>query len=231
MAAVIWCRLLYSNEIAAGGSSSPVDGQLVKKIASGGDVFTFRTNFTDEVSRIPSFTYMLACNDRPCINPPDALSTCSIYEFQNQFFDATRFETQRLTNVRARLGDPETKSKLCRDPEWRAAVVWLVLEAWTDKLVRSNVVEQGTADLLELDGSLTLSNVCEAVFSFGSGFMVHEDITEAINEYSALHCPDCHFDTLSVQKRSATLKGFGCEAARRADSRGMTGLVLKALHK
>jgi hypothetical protein len=225
MAAVIHCRLAYSNEVSAAGSSETVDGNAVKKMASGGDAYTYRTNYTDEVTRVPSFIYVLACNERPDIKPNDAYQTCSIYEFQNEFLEEAKFR-QAGNNKRARLADTNTKTLLCNDPEYRAAIIWLIIEAYCDKPVRSEVVEVETKDILELDGSMNIQQVVDAAFEFDEsyGFMSHADIKSIVDEFADKNCPKSGYEDLSVQKRSQVIKGFGAKAERQGQARGLTGL-------
>ena len=70
--AIMGTRLLWTNEIETitPKGETFIDGNLVKKIASGGDVIYVRKQFENPYPCRHEFTMFLNCNDLPLWCPP-----------------------------------------------------------------------------------------------------------------------------------------------------------------
>lgn len=81
-------RLCFTNELKIDSDgSTKLDGNMIKKISSGGDVLQARLNHQDEITFKPQGTMFMMANDIPKIEPADALQTCVEIHCPSQFVD------------------------------------------------------------------------------------------------------------------------------------------------
>jgi len=81
-------RICFTNEIKIDkNGESKIDGNMIKKLSSGGDKIQARLNHQDEIEFKPQATFILMCNDLPIVEPTDALKTCIELHFPSQFVD------------------------------------------------------------------------------------------------------------------------------------------------
>ena len=66
-----------------------IDGNKVKKFNSGGDYFSARKNFKDEVEFKIQSSLLICCNDLPDIKPSDALQKCISFNMPSKFVNDT----------------------------------------------------------------------------------------------------------------------------------------------
>ena len=99
-------RLLYSNEISKSNSSSKIDGEIMKRLCSNGDVIECRKNYENEVHIRLQATMIVFANDLVPVDPPDAYQTMYAFKFPNEFHDA-----DEITNP----SEPMQKNWLPRD--------------------------------------------------------------------------------------------------------------------
>ena len=91
-------RINLSNELSMGTSKDPLqlDGNLIKKVASGGDVLVGRFHGGVETSFVPMFLMCMFANDMPKIVPYDEAmqNRACIIEFEKHYVEApaTSFE-------------------------------------------------------------------------------------------------------------------------------------------
>ena len=85
-------RVAFSNEIQFEVDRTRVDGNMIKRMASGGDTVEVRTNFKDEVRKKLQSTMFLCCNDFPPVSPEDAYSTLEVFKFGTTFVDRKEME-------------------------------------------------------------------------------------------------------------------------------------------
>ena len=81
-------RLLYSNEMSKMTGLSKMDGEMMKRLCSNGDVIECRRNYEDEVQIRLQATMFMFANDLPPIDPPDAYQTMLAFKFPNEFREA-----------------------------------------------------------------------------------------------------------------------------------------------
>ena len=87
-------RFCLTNEITRDESNTyKMNGNILKKLASGGDVIEARLNHQDEINFQTQVRPMIFCNDLPPITPTDAKETSSIYYFPSKFVDDERVGT------------------------------------------------------------------------------------------------------------------------------------------
>lgn len=80
------CRIIISNEIKSNGA---IDGNMIKKLASGGDSIVARNHCSGEEEFIPHFLPMLYAQDIPPIRPCDdaVLNRVRVGKFDKTFVD------------------------------------------------------------------------------------------------------------------------------------------------
>ena len=87
-------RFCLTNEITRDENNTyKMNGNILKKLASGGDVIEARLNHQDEINFQTQVRPMIFCNDLPPITPTDAKETSSIYYFPSKFVDDERVGT------------------------------------------------------------------------------------------------------------------------------------------
>tara|TARA_R110002153_G_scaffold40691_1_gene116379 strand:- start:4668 stop:6890 length:2223 start_codon:yes stop_codon:yes gene_type:complete len=89
-----WCvptefkRICFTNEMKIDAfGETKIDGNIIKKISSGGDNIQCRLNHQDEIEFKPQTTFVIMANDIPEISPTDAMKTCIEFQFPSQFVD------------------------------------------------------------------------------------------------------------------------------------------------
>ena len=81
-------RICFTNEIKIDKEGlTKLDGNILKKLSSGGDKIEARLNHSDEVQFRPQSTFVLMANDVPSIEPNDALQTCIELHYPSQFVE------------------------------------------------------------------------------------------------------------------------------------------------
>ena len=106
-------RLLYSNEMSKTNGSSKMDGEMMKRLCSNGDVIECRQNYENEMQIRLQATMFLFANDVPPIDPPDAYQTMLAFKFPNEFREA-----EEITDP----SDPIQKNWRAKDHELEAFI-------------------------------------------------------------------------------------------------------------
>jgi uncharacterized protein YdaU (DUF1376 family) len=147
-----YARLIYTNEIS---TEKKADGQMVKKVASGGDDFTARKNYKDEQTVQISGTLAVLCNERPEFTPDDCLQNCQSFLFKGEFKEAADIEKETCEHRRKRMkvADPEIKHGYCSEAETIAAFTYLLFDHYSvqkpclvDKLLHEEMQEVTVAE-------------------------------------------------------------------------------------
>jgi len=115
------CRLLVSNEFEKRKNGGEVNGNMIKKICSGGDPIEARVNNKDEIEFKLQCKYMALLNDIPEITPSDAKEKLIQFNYPYKFVDKDDKRCGKKTNLfEYREGDENIKTKL-RQPNLRNA--------------------------------------------------------------------------------------------------------------
>lgn len=115
------CRLLVSNEFEKRKNGGEVNGNMIKKICSGGDPIEARVNNKDEIEFKLQCKYMALLNDIPEITPSDAKERLIQFNYPYKFVDKDDKRCGKKTNLfEYKEGDENIKSKL-RQPRLRNA--------------------------------------------------------------------------------------------------------------
>lgn len=125
-------RLLLTNELTFDSNSKKkVNGNTIKKIASGGDTLKARKNFTNEVEFKTQGRLFMFLNDLPEIAPSDASETMTVFNFPYQFKENP---DPKLPFQKKR--DDKLKENIKADTNIRNAFLHIVLDAFKQHRVK-----------------------------------------------------------------------------------------------
>ena len=99
-------RLLLTNEITI-GEKTKINGNILKKLSSGGDKIEARVNHKDEINFKIQARVCMFCNDLPPIEPADAKETSYMFRYPSKF----------LAKDDDRLGKPLMRPKFTQNAE------------------------------------------------------------------------------------------------------------------
>ena len=97
-------RLLLTNEITI-GEKTKINGNILKKLSSGGDRIEARVNHKDEINFKIQARVCMFCNDLPPIEPADAKETSYMFRYPSKF----------LAKEDDRLGKPVLRPKFTQN--------------------------------------------------------------------------------------------------------------------
>jgi hypothetical protein len=134
-------RLAISQETPAPEMKMKVNGEMLKKLASGGDTITARRNFDREDTTFTTETTLFFMGNGSLeFDTPDVYEQCLDFSGTTQF--KTREEIQQMKDEgkpellwgRYKVKDATIKDK-AKTEEWSNATVYLMLQYYTDKAV------------------------------------------------------------------------------------------------
>lgn len=123
-------RIAYSNELRF-EPHQKLDGNMIKRVASGGDSVQLRMNYQDESQKKLQSTFFLFCNDVPPVEPEDALETMERFDMKTRF--VTQEEVQRSCLPHLRVSDPRLKQWIRSEPALVDTFLRVVLNCYQSK--------------------------------------------------------------------------------------------------
>ena len=144
-------RQTYSNELKCDGENKNVkiDGNLIKKFQSGGDVLVARKNYQNERQFHTAAKLFMNLNDMPPVSPPDALDTIMLFKFPYKFVHQDMIDDDDNLPF-FRVADPLLKTDYCRRDDVINAFIWLVCDAYKPHPVSQCLaVKEDTGGFLE----------------------------------------------------------------------------------
>eukprot|EP00798_Chlamydomonas_sp_ICE-L_P016639 gene16639-biopygen25577 len=155
-------RQTYTNEIKVdpGNKHIKLDGGLIKKFQSGGDVLKARQLYENEKALKSASRLFMNLNDLPEISAVDALDTVVVIEFPHKFVNPKDVDEAKWLKF-FRPADPSLKDGFCAREDVRDAFIWLVIDAFDQEqpLKISDVVRRDTEKLRMDEGDeLSLIN-------------------------------------------------------------------------
>lgn len=125
--AIAFKRIIFTNEMTLNeGDNLKINGNIIKKIASGGDTMMGRCNYKDEVEFKVQGTLMMCCNDLPPVSPADAYETMVPFDCPHKFVrDLTDDMAQKHPFLKRA---DESIKQFCRRPEVGDAFFWIVAD-------------------------------------------------------------------------------------------------------
>jgi hypothetical protein len=95
MADLEFARICLSNEIIMGDRSCKMDGNMVKRLASGGDEIGIRKLYRKEEKIRLQCMAFIHCNDCPAVDPKDACETLEMLSFGTKFVSKEEMDARK----------------------------------------------------------------------------------------------------------------------------------------
>lgn len=109
-------RIAISNEVSGDIKHIKIDGNMIKKFSSGGDVLEVRNLYQSENEVKLQCTPFMFCNEFPPVSPEDALQTVESFTFKTKFEDATAMkENSDAFPSYCRPSDPSIKHWMAQE--------------------------------------------------------------------------------------------------------------------
>ena len=105
-----------------------MDGNLIKKICSGGDKIQMRTNYVNEIDVRIQGTLILFNNDMPKVEPADVFQKLVPFSLPSKFVDEIN-EDDIKKNPHYKLSDPNIKKFVSKE-EVCEAFVWILIDSY-----------------------------------------------------------------------------------------------------
>jgi hypothetical protein len=204
-----YSRIATSNESAG----CWLDGNLIKKVSSGGDIIDARNLFKNIESFQNVCKYMWLNNDASRIKPVDTLKTRWLYNMKCCFVDDVN-KTQGLNGVTYYQKDDDVKQGFCNDPEVMNAFCSLLFDYYKR-------IDTSFPDELRENDEVNIDPISEAkrLFEFltdGAGW----DDSIPNDEIKQIYLDNKDsFDNLQHMKR--IMKQLGAEDYKLGSSRGL----------
>ena len=129
-------RLAITNEIKFNEEEKlKLDGNMLKKIASGGDVIQARKNFKDERNFQIGATLLMCCNDLPKISPADAYEKMVPFMCPHKFVEDLTEEEAKKEPFK-RKAESYVKDVFCAREDVGDAFFWIIADHYLPRPVR-----------------------------------------------------------------------------------------------
>jgi hypothetical protein len=156
-------RVGQANEVKLQGGKAKIDGNIVKRLASGGDEVQTRTNHKDETNKHLQCTIWLNCNEMAPVEPVDAHQTLEVFHFTSAFVSKQEMESKGKSCPKHwKEADAVIKTWI-NTPEVIDAFTMIILGAYSTKAEVPPVVS-GHSDLFKGESAVhVLDRVAEVV--------------------------------------------------------------------
>lgn len=122
-----YCRLAVSQE----NSDNWKDGDLIKKVSSGGDTIEARGLYENSVSFKTPCKYMFVGNNSARVKPADALQTQFFYQMRGIFVNDLNDITDKLENIRYYKKDDNIKINFINNDDVLNAFCSIIFDYYT----------------------------------------------------------------------------------------------------
>jgi hypothetical protein len=157
-------RIGIANEVKMQGGGSIMDGNMIKRMTSGGDLVQTRTNYKDEVNKRLQFTPVINANDVPLVEPPDAYQTLEVFSFPNAFVPAADMLAKGNACPRHWRREDPTIKMWCTDPDVIDAFTLMVLDSYAKaKLAPPDCVSNHTKQFKGASAERDIDRLAEIV--------------------------------------------------------------------
>lgn len=144
-----YARLALSQEVSNPSDNVKVDGALLKKITSGADTFSARRNFDRHDTEFKTqITLGIFGNYTLVSDSRDVWDTCFEVHSHNTYYTQVEIDKMREDGTDERilkyihLRDATMISSFSSNDDWKNAVVWMLLEAFTPNPTRPTKVDE-----------------------------------------------------------------------------------------
>ena len=205
-----YSRLAISQEV----SEKWLDGDLIKKVSSGGDKIDARNLFKNIETFRNSCKYMMIGNGMPRVKPVDALDNRWFYEIKAKFVNDPA-QHQKLKSIQVFKADPDIKNVFCCRDDVMNAFCSIIFDAFNKPCAFPK--ELLSADD---DGNIDPHKEAKRLFKSGdpSDILSNKELRAILNNNK-----DC-FDSLSHMKK--ILKQHFAVDNRDAGGRGLKHILL-----
>jgi hypothetical protein len=148
-----FARILLGNEIAI---NNVMDGNLIKKICSGGDKIQMRTNYVNEIDVRIQGTLILFNNDMPKVEPADVFQKLVPFSLPSKFVDEIHIEDLKK-NPHYKLSDPNIKKFVSKE-EVCEAFVWILIDSYKSTKLKLVDVQKSFIDNFKTEDEFDLFN-------------------------------------------------------------------------
>jgi len=211
-------RLMYCNEATNDDKAQKVDGNIIKKINSGGDNIECRINFKDEREINIQSCLMFNLNDLPKVEPQDALEYCDHFHMNSKFIGDKYTET-KLKNFKYYPKDDTIKTEFIKNADVMNEFILMLFEAYNKPETYPDEISKYYEDIADEPKS-DLDKLLEYFEITGNknDKITSKEFKEIIKDI------DVPFTSLKAKKY---LLGVGAENYRIKTSRGLCGIIYK----
>ena len=191
-----YARVLLGNEIA---NNNIIDGNLIKKICSGGDKIQMRCNYTNEINIRIQGTLILFNNDMPKCEPADVFQKLVAFSLPSKFVDEIT-EEDEIKNPHYKLSDSNIK-QFVNNKEICEAFIHIIIDSYQSKKVKLIENQQVFIDNFKTDDEFDLFNKNFEITKNNDDRIKSSDIQEWIKKNNI---------PMSMAKISNYLTNRGC---------------------
>lgn len=145
MSSLEFKRIAFSSDIKFETGVTTVDGNMVKRLASGGNPVEVRTNYKDETRKKLQSTLFLYCNDFPPVVPDDAYGTLEVFSFKTTFVEQSKIGRRGEACPKEWKPKDDKIKEWIRQPEVIDAFTMMILESYhSTRLSMPAIVQDDT---------------------------------------------------------------------------------------
>jgi hypothetical protein len=193
---VQYARALLGNEIA---NSNIIDGNLIKKICSGGDKIQMRCNYVNETNVRIQGTLILFNNDMPKCEPADVFQKLVPFSLPSKFVDEIS-EEDKIKNPHYKLSDSNIK-QFVNNKDILKAFVHIIIDSYQSKKVK----------LVEKQEEFKETFITEDEFElFKKYYEITKNDSDRVRSSDIQNCMTKNKIMMSMSKLSTLLKNRGC---------------------
>ncbi len=208
-------RLAITQEIKLDKNTS-IDGNKIKKFCSGGDYFSARKNFKDEVEFKVQSAVLICCNDFPEIKPSDALQKCISFNMPSKFVQNIE-DDKEYSNYSYYEADGTIKEYIKKEKVVNEFVL-IMLDYYkrNDTSYPKSILEK-SCDLEEEEDEKIMINLFKINSSVANEFITNKELGSVLKDNNI---------NITVKKAKTLLVGKGAKVHRTGKGRGLLGIQI-----
>lgn len=233
-------RLILTNEITIDAQGKyRINGNVLKKLSSGGDKIEARVNFKDEVNFKIQARPCMFCNDLPPIEPADAKETAYMFRYPSKFLNPdddrlgkpimrpityeengeVKYELddngeKKMVNVcNFYLKDDSIKS-WCQEEEVLNAFIYIIFQQYGEK---AEIPDNMKEEMLDFKEDEKEEDIFLSLFRYPNDENWDSEENDWVSKEQIKHLQRKARISLSPQKYKNYLLGKGCSQGKRTD--------------
>ena len=233
-------RLILTNEITIDAQGKyRINGNVLKKLSSGGDKIEARVNFKDEVNFKIQARPCMFCNDLPPIEPADAKETAYMFRYPSKFLNPdddrlgkpimrpityeengeVKYELdengeKKMVNVcNFYLKDDSIKS-WCQEEEVLNAFIYIIFQQYGEK---AEIPDNMKEEMLDFKEDEKEEDIFLSLFRYPNDDNWDSEEKDWVSKEQIKHLQRKARISLSPQKYKNYLLGKGCSQGKRTD--------------